>query len=139
MKAFPNIIANIIFGPRSHPRSLKYPTIYAAGTKPNRYPPEAIVQNIPDAPAEYSGNHDPAITYSAMDMAPLRLPINAPVNSTAKVCPVIGTGVNGRGITTLANAAVIITNATTRAISRNILYLNTDEGAIASMMVIWRR
>ena len=74
-----------------------------------------------------------------MDRAPRRLPNNAPVNNTAKVCPVIGTGVNGRGIATLANAAVIITNATTRTISRSILYLNTDEGAIASMIVIWRR
>ncbi len=72
-------------------------------------------------------------------MAPRRLPNNAPVNSTAKVCPVIGTGVKGRGIATLANAAVIITNATTRVISRSILYLNIDEGAIASTIVIWRR
>ena len=139
MKAFPMIIANIIFGPRSHPRSLKYPTIYAAGTNPNRYPPGARVQNIPDVPPEYSGNQVPTITYRAIDMAPRRLPSNAPVNSTEKVCPVIGTGVKGRGIAILANAAVIITKATTRVISRSIPYLNTDEGAIASMIVIWRR
>ena len=139
MRAFPMIIANMILGPRSHPRSLKYPTKNAAGTKPNRYPPAGRVQNIPDVPAEYSGNQDPTTTYRAMDMAPRRLPNNAPVNSTAKVCPVIGTGVNGSGIETLANAAVIITKATTRVISRSILYLNTDEGAIASTIVIWRR
>ena len=139
MRAFPMIMANMILGPRSQPRSLKYPTMNAAGTKPRRYPPEAIVQNIPDAPPEYSGNQAPTITYRAMDMAPRRLPSNAPVNSTEKVCPVIGTGVKGRGIAILANAAVIITKAITRVISRSTLYLNTYEGAIASAIVIWRR
>ena len=139
MRAFPMIIANMILGPRSQLRSLKYPTMKAAGTKPNRYPPEARVQNIPDVPPEYIGNQVPTITYRAIDMAPRRLPSNAPVNSTEKVCPVIGTGVKGRGIVTLANAAVIITKVITRAISRSTLYLNTYEGAIASAIVIWRR
>ena len=69
-------------------------------------------------------------------MEPRRLPNTAPVNRTENVCPVIGTGVKGSGIETLANPAVITTKVTTRVISHSILYLNATAGASASIMVI---
>src|ERR1019366_8312703 len=46
-----------------------------------------------------------------------RHPITAPLNSTAKVCPVMGTGENGKGILICAQAAVTRLKAMTQIAS----------------------
>ena len=53
--------------------------------------------------------------YSPWLAAPALEPSAAPASKTAKVWPVTGTGVNGRGTRTWAAAAVNNANPTTRA------------------------
>src|SRR5207245_5439552 len=52
-----------------------------------------------------------------MVAAPNRLPSSAPVSSTANVCPVIGTGVNGSGMAIFAISAVKRLNPMTNPMS----------------------
>ena len=59
----------------------------------------------------------PIIMYMAMLAAPRLLPRTAPAQSTANVCPVMGTGVPGNFIAIWAKMAVRRANDTTRAVS----------------------
>ena len=131
----PMIILKITHGFRSQPLSDKKPTTYAAGMNPIIYPPLPSAQTNPEAPFAYIGSQLPAIRYMAMALAPLRLPRTAPHNSTANVCPVIGTGVKGSGMVMRANIVVMITNDKTKTISRIRLYLNGFTGMRVSTKV----
>jgi hypothetical protein len=59
--------------------------------------------------------------YSPMDAAPRFEPSAAPTSSTANVCPVNGTGVNGRAIFTCASAATNKAPSTINVTSRSQL------------------
>ena len=96
------------------------------------YPPDASPQTKPEAPPAKKGSHAPATRYKVMAAAPRRLPRAAPVSITAKVWPVIGTGVNPRGILICASRAVSRVNPTTRAISLMSRAFRASAGNMAS-------
>jgi hypothetical protein len=139
---------------RSHPCSHSNPTTNAAGMKPMIYPPEARFQTSPEepdvipkiyppepacqwntesVPPAKTENWLPSTAYSANAAAPRQLPRVAPARSTAKVCPVIGTGVNGRWTEKRANPAVSRLNNIIRATSRPMRTPMRSTGRSTSM------
>ncbi len=71
---------------------------------PNKYPPLALmIASIPpDAPANQGIPSNPTTRYIIILIPPQYLPKKIPAIKTAKVCNVMGTGVQGNGITTWA-------------------------------------
>src|SRR5207237_869216 len=67
----------------------------------------------------------PSVMYSSIDAAPSRAPSRAPQRRTAKVCPVMGTGVKGNGMAMCAISPVKRLNAMTRPAS-----LSSDRSGI---------
>ena len=65
-------------------------------------------------------NCKPSAIYRTDDKAPKREPSSAPISSTPKVCPVIGTGPIGIWIEICAVSAMNNEPTTTNAMSRNI-------------------
>src|SRR6185503_2505288 len=90
----------------SQPCSANAPVTYAAAGNATRYPPVGPKKRTMPAPpfAKNGKPTAPSIKYAITAAAPKRDPSNAPVNSTAKLCPVIGTG--PIGIVNCAKAAM---------------------------------
>ena len=75
------------------------------------------------------------MAYSASANPPRQPPSNAPTRSTAKVCPVMGTGVNPSGILIWANSATNRLPATISATSRAMRAVPAESGNTTSANV----
>lgn len=96
-----------------------FPITYDIKMKPQINPPVGprMTPGPPLMPANTGSPAMPMSMYTTWLNTPRLLPSNAPDNRTAIVCPVIGTGVKGRGIITRLITMV-------RAVKRDILVIS---------------
>src|ERR671913_79545 len=115
------MVTTVRGGVRSQPRSASQPTSAAATRKPTMWPNDgAETMSLPPEPSANQGTHGvrPRARYSTIPARARRQPRAAAPSSTAKVWPVIGTGVNGSLTASWAASPVKAANPATRTASR---------------------
>ena len=134
--ALPISMASAVeIGLRSQPFSASHPTAKAAGTKPKRYPDVGPINTarLPVPLAKTGRPLAPSIRYAMTARAPRREPRAIPTRRIAKVWPVTGTGVNGRGTAICADNAIRTEPASTKRILLAIDCLPPPRAAVAKL------